>query len=137
MRKMFIEKEIHISFKVDIFSKDPKRLTKFPNFIWRSLRISTKSVDFFQIWGAFSEYLVSAETILFWKYKMWKFSYSFRIVAIFYFINWIVAAETIKGRKLFKWGNYSRKYGNMFKLQSDKFPVNRASKWDNFKWKSL
>ena len=36
---------------------------------------------------------------------------SFRIMVIFYFINWIVAAETIKGGKLFKGGNYSRKYG--------------------------
>ena len=29
----------------------------------------------------------------------------------FYFRNWIVAAETIKRRKLFQGGNYSRKYG--------------------------
>ena len=36
---------------------------------------------------------------------------SFHIMAIFYFINWIVAAETIEGGKLFKGGNYSRKYG--------------------------
>jgi hypothetical protein len=43
---------------------------------------------------------------------MWKFSYSFRVMAIFYFINWIVAAETIQGGKLFKGGNYSRKYVN-------------------------
>ena len=55
--------------------------------------------------------IVSAETILFWKCKIWKFSYSFRIMAIFYFINWIVASETIKGGKLFKGENYSRKYG--------------------------
>ena len=41
------------------------------------------------------------EAILFWKWKMWKFSYSFRFMAFFYFINWIVAAETIEGRKLF------------------------------------
>ena len=52
--------------------------------------------------------IVSAETILFWKWKKWKFSYSFRIMAIFYFINWTVAAETIEGGKLFKGGNYSR-----------------------------
>ena len=31
---------------------------------------------------------------------------------IFYFINWIVAAETIEGGKLLKGGNYSRKYGS-------------------------
>ena len=42
---------------------------------------------------------------------MWKFSYSFRIMAIFYSINWIVAVETIEWGKLFKGGNYSRKYG--------------------------
>ena len=34
---------------------------------------------------------------------MWKFSYSFRIIAIFYFGNLIVAAGTIEG------GNYLRK----------------------------
>ena len=55
--------------------------------------------------------IVSVETILFWKWNMWKFSYSFRIMTIFYFINWIVAAEIIEGGKLFKGGNYSRKYG--------------------------
>ena len=32
---------------------------------------------------------------------MWKFSYSFHIMAIFYFINWIVATETIERGKLF------------------------------------
>ena len=38
---------------------------------------------------------VSAETIRFWKWKMWKFSYSFRIMAIFYFLNWIVAVHSM------------------------------------------
>ena len=33
---------------------------------------------------------------------MCNFSYSFHVMAIFHFINWIVSAETIKG------GNYSR-----------------------------
>ena len=33
-------------------------------------------------------------------------------MANFYFINWIVAAETIEGGKLFKGGHYSRKYGS-------------------------
>ena len=56
-------------------------------------------------------WIVSSETILLWKWKMWKFSYSFRIMAIFYFINWILVAETIEGGKPFKGGNYSRKYG--------------------------
>ena len=49
----------------------------------------------------------SAETILFWKWKMWKFSYSFRIMATFLLHklnschgnNW--KGETIRGRKLF------------------------------------
>ena len=45
--------------------------------------------------------IVSAETSLLWKWKMWKFSYSFCVTVIFYFINWIVAAETIEGGKLF------------------------------------
>ena len=50
---------------------------------------------------------VSTETILFWKCKMWKCLPTFRIMAFFYFMNWIVAAETIKegeniqARKLF------------------------------------
>ena len=65
--------------------------------------------------------IVSAETILFWKCKMWKFSYSFQIVAIFYFIDWIVATETINGGKLFKWGNYSRKYGMLLNCTKCKF----------------
>ena len=39
------------------------------------------------------------------------FPYSFRNMAIVYFINLIVAGETIKGGKLFKGGKYSRKYG--------------------------
>ena len=34
-------------------------------------------------------------------------NYSFLKVAMLYFINWIVAAETIKGGKLLKGGNYS------------------------------
>ena len=46
-------------------------------------------------------YIVSVEIILFWNWKMWKFSYSLRIMAICYFMNWIDAAETIEGRKLF------------------------------------
>ena len=31
-------------------------------------------------------------------------------ISLFYLINWIFAAETIQGRKLFKGGNYLRKY---------------------------
>ena len=56
-------------------------------------------------------YHISAKTILFWKWKLWKFSYSFPIIEIFYFINWIVATETTEGGKQFKGENYSRKYG--------------------------
>ena len=33
-------------------------------------------------------------------------------MAIFYFVNWIVDTETIERGKLFKKGNYSRKYGS-------------------------
>ena len=36
---------------------------------------------------------------------------SCRNISIFYLINWIFAGEAIQGRKLFKGGNYSRKYG--------------------------
>ena len=64
--------------------------------------------------------IVSAETILFWKWKMWKFSFSFCIIAILYFINWIVAAETIQGGKLFKGGVYSRKYGSWIQTHTIK-----------------
>ena len=39
-------------------------------------------------------------------------AYSFRIMAVFSFINQIVGAETIPGGKLFKGGNYLRKYGD-------------------------
>ena len=56
--------------------------------------------------------IVYAETILFWKWKMWKFSYSFHIMAIFYFKNWIVAANLLTGLKLFKEGNYLREYSS-------------------------
>ena len=38
---------------------------------------------------------------------------SFHIMAILYFINWIDAAETIEGGKLYKGGKYLRKYGNV------------------------
>ena len=38
-------------------------------------------------------------------------------MAFFYFMNQIVAAETIKGGKLFKGGNYMRKYGISFKTR--------------------
>ena len=55
--------------------------------------------------------IVSAETILFWKRNVWNFSCSFRIMTTFYFINWVVAAEYIEGGKIFKGGNYLRKYG--------------------------
>ena len=58
--------------------------------------------------------IVSAETFFFWKWKVLKFSYSFRIMVIFYTINWIVAEETIQGVILFKRGNYSRKYGILY-----------------------
>ena len=40
-------------------------------------------------------------------------------MAIFYFIDWIVAAETIEGGKPFKGGNYSRKYGRFLTISVD------------------
>ena len=58
-------------------------------------------------------YLISANSFCsFLKVKIVEISYSFQIMVIFYFMNWIVAAETIKEGKLFKGGNYSRKYGS-------------------------
>ena len=45
---------------------------------------------------------------------MWKFSFSFHIMALN--INCIVAVKTIKGGKLFKGGNYLRKYGKCLRL---------------------
>ena len=38
-------------------------------------------------------------------------SNSCRNISFLHLINWIFAAETIQGRKLFKGGNYMRKYG--------------------------
>ena len=47
--------------------------------------------------------IISLKTVHFLKVEMLSFLYSLRIVAFFYFINWIVAAETIYSRwKLFK-----------------------------------
>ena len=68
----------------------PLQVTKSPMLIWCPLRLSNHP-DLSTVFPR----IVSSETILFWKQKMWKFSYSFRIMANFYFINWIVAAETI------------------------------------------
>ena len=50
--------------------------------------------------------IVSGENIQFWKCKVWKFSYRFRIMAIFYFINWKVAAETIFGNTVYALRTY-------------------------------
>ena len=73
--------------------------------------------------------IVSAETILFWNWKLCKFSYSFRIMAIFYFINWIVAAETMEGGKLFKGRNYLRKYGTHFFLKKQQSLLTSNDGW--------
>ena len=75
---------------------------------------------------------------------MWKFSYSFRIMANFYFINCIVTVETIQGEnysrgKLFKGGNYSRVYWKLIIM----YIVPNKNRWDFFfifellKFKSL
>ena len=43
-------------------------------------------------------------------------------MAIFYFINRIVAAETFEGGKLFKGGNYLQKYGNSkYRISANSF----------------
>ena len=51
-------------------------------------------------------------------------------MAICYFINWIVAAETIKGGKLFKGGYYLRKYSIMYHLDK----ISKNFYW--FRWNS-
>ena len=43
-------------------------------------------------------------------------SNSCRNISIFYLINWIFGTETIQGRKLFKGGNYMRKYSTCFSV---------------------
>ena len=65
--------------------------------------------------------IVSAETNLFWKLKLWKFSYNFSIMAIFYFINRIVAAETIEGGQLCKGGNNWQKYGKSVSKSDNRY----------------
>ena len=42
--------------------------------------------------------VISAETILFWKWKMWKFSYSFHIMADFVKHFWDNAFENFEGK---------------------------------------
>ena len=43
--------------------------------------------------------IVFTETILFWIWIFWKFSYIFRIMAIFKFINWIFTIITMRKMK--------------------------------------
>ena len=63
-------------------------------------------------------HIVAAETILFWIYKILKL----HIFSTSYVMKtWIVSslgAETIQGWKLFKGGNYMRKYGNSLLINS-------------------
>ena len=56
--------------------------------------------------------ILSAESILFLNLEIVENSNSCRKIQVFtYLMNWIFAAETIQGRKLFKSGNYLRKNG--------------------------
>ena len=72
-------------------------------------------------------HIVSAETILFWiwPYVLWPL------------ITVHKSAETIQGRKLFKGGNYSRKYGTWTRLLliftdlEVKRPHNFSKKFEN------
>ena len=50
--------------------------------------------------------IVPAQTILFWKWKMWKFSYSFPIMDFFL----LHKLNSCHGN-YWRGGNYSRKYG--------------------------
>ena len=67
------------------------------------LRLCTMCIPYFR------EYFL-LKLFFFQKWRTCKFSYTFRIMAIFYFINWVVAAENIEGGKPLKGGNYSWKY---------------------------
>ena len=55
-------------------------------------------------------HLFSAETILFFNLEIIANSNSCRNISILYLINKIFAGETIQKRKVFKGGNYLRKY---------------------------
>ena len=81
--------------------------------LWRPRKIKiVTALDVFTVFP----HIVSAKTILFWKKKCENFSYSFHIMAFFYFVNWIVATKTIEGGKLFKGGNYLGKYGTLISM---------------------
>ena len=88
---------IMVYLKLLYLSKDfpeVKNLSK----IWYHLDLQLlKENLILQIWIIIFPQIVSVETILFWKWKMWKFSDSFWIIAIFHFINWIVSAGTVEG----------------------------------------
>ena len=61
--------------------------------------------------------IVSAETVLFWiyPYVLWPL------------ITLYTGAETIQGRKLFKGGNYSRKYGILPICKETFFPFSNCT----------
>ena len=79
--------------------------------------------------------IFSAETI-FWIFKTLKISYSFRIkFSLMLLKTWTVSSlgcGTIQGWKLFKGGNYLRKYGRyLFAVQFLRVP---ALSWKHFRW---
>ena len=81
--------------------------------------------------------IVSAETVLFWRWKMWKFSYSFPQYGNFLLHELNTCrgrGDTIWKRQLFNWGNYSRKYG---KCVCRKYLLLEPRKWKKVGSKSF
>ena len=88
-------------------------------------------------------HIVSGETIIFLNLDIVVNSNSCRNISFFHLINWIFAAETIQGRKLFKSGNYMRKYGNyscilrqmFFRILKSKMQIlNLVYEWVHYKY---
>ena len=85
-------------------------INRWPNWFNKSLGFETikrwnyRNSALKSVSNTVFPHIVSAETILFWiqPYVLWP------LVTVH------TGAETIEGRKLFKGGNYMRKYGNLF-----------------------
>ena len=98
-----------ISFSCTFFSSTSPDSSVFNSSSTFSISPSTFSAHFCWMRRAFITVfprIVSAETILFWiwPYVLWP------LVTVH------KSGETIQGRKLFKGGNYSRKYGISYPL---------------------
>ena len=63
-------------------------------------------------------HIVSAGNYSLWNLEIAANSNSCSNISIFDLVNQIFAAETIQGRKLFKGGNYMRKYSSHRKVKN-------------------